>query len=77
MTHLNVKLDYFWIDENGDSHCECISCTENGLVLNGLPVYVADDDFIEHLAEMGYGSSIESVEMYEEWDIWVKENVGA
>jgi hypothetical protein len=75
MTHPNVKLDYFWIDENGDTHCECISCTENGLILNGLPVYVADDDFIEHLAEMGYGNSIESVEMYEEWDIWEKENV--
>lgn len=48
---------------------------ENGLLLNGLPVYVADDDFIEHLYEMGYGDSLEEVEMYEEWAIWERENV--
>jgi len=48
---------------------------DNGLVIDGLLVYVADDDFIEHLHEMGYGNSIESVEMYEEWAIWERENV--
>jgi hypothetical protein len=48
---------------------------DNGLLLNGLPVYVADDDFIEHLFEMGYGESIEEVELHEEWNIWEKENV--
>jgi hypothetical protein len=75
MTHLAVKLDYFWIDEEGVSHCDCISCTENGLLINGLPVYVADDDFIEHLAEMGYSESIEEDDIHLEWVVWSKENV--
>lgn len=75
MTHLNVKLDYFWIDENGDTHCECISCTENGLILNGLPVVVADDDFIEHLYETGFDETIDVAELNEEWNDWAKENL--
>jgi len=54
---------------------ETIEKIDNGLLINGLPVYVADDDFIDHLAEMGYSETIEEVEMYEEWDIWAKENV--
>ena len=41
---------------------------------DGLAVYVADDDFIEYLHEMGY-ETIEEVELYEEWDAWSAENV--
>ena len=48
---------------------------ENGLTIDGLPIYVADDDFIEHLAEMGYDGSIEVNDLELEWDTWVKENV--
>jgi hypothetical protein len=48
---------------------------DNGLVIDGLPVYVADNDFIEHLYEMGYAESIDAAEMYEEWAIWERENV--
>lgn len=48
---------------------------ENGLLLDGLPVYVADDDFIEHLHEMGFEESIEEVELYEEWNSWSRENL--
>lgn len=41
---------------------------------DGLVVYVADEDFIEYLHELGY-DTIEEVELYEEWDAWVLENV--
>jgi hypothetical protein len=40
----------------------------------GLPMLVADDDFIEHLHEQGY-SKIDINELYVEWDDWVAENV--
>lgn len=39
-----------------------------------LAIYVADEDFIEYLHELGY-DTIEEVELYEEWDNWSKENV--
>ena len=45
------------------------------LTIDGLPIYVADDDFIEHLAEMGYDGSIEVDDLELEWNTWVKENV--
>lgn len=48
---------------------------ENGLTIDGLPIYVVDDDFIEHLAEMGYDGSIEVNDLELEWNTWVKENV--
>jgi hypothetical protein len=44
-------------------------------IIDGLPVYVADDDFLEYLAEEGYLGSITDEEIYIEWDTWVKENV--
>jgi hypothetical protein len=50
---------------------------DNGLLVNGLPVYVADDDFIEHLHENGFDETIDVGEINEEWDNWAKENVGA
>lgn len=39
--------------------------------LNGLPMVVADDDFLEFLAEEGYGDSIELDDLmvlYAEWE---------
>ena len=41
---------------------------------DGLPMLVADDDFIEHLHEQGY-STIDVEELYLEWDDWAAENV--
>jgi hypothetical protein len=41
---------------------------------DGLPMLVADDDFIEHLHEQGY-STIDIKELYMEWDDWAAENV--
>lgn len=40
-----------------------------------LPVLVADDDFIDHLYEMGYAGTIEVGELDLEWNIWAKENL--
>lgn len=50
---------------------------DNGLLINGLPVYVADDDFIEYLRECGFDETIDVGEINEEWNNWAKENVGA
>lgn len=47
---------------------------ETGVTLHGLPVLVADDDFIEHLEEQGF-ESIELDELYIEYEDWAKENV--
>jgi len=52
-----------------------IEFTENGMLIEDLPVYVADDDFIEHLAEHGFDQTIEQDELYIEYGDWVKENV--
>jgi hypothetical protein len=41
----------------------------------GLPVLVADDDFIEHLHEHGYSETIDIGELSLEWFDWAKENV--
>ena len=38
-------------------------------------VFVADDDFIEHLHEMGFDDEIELEEAFIEWDDWAAENV--
>jgi len=40
-----------------------------------LPVLVADDDFIEHLHEMGFSETIDIGDLALEWVDWVKENV--
>lgn len=40
-----------------------------------LPFVVADDDFIEHLHEMGYGDYIDMAELDLEWNIWAIENL--
>lgn len=52
-----------------------IENAENGITIDGLPVYVVDDDFIEHLVEMGYDQSIEEADLKDEWDAWLKENL--
>ena len=41
----------------------------------GLPVLVADDDFIEYLEEQGYTKTIEVAELRFEWSDWAKENI--
>ena len=41
----------------------------------GLPVVVADDDFIEHLYETGFDKTIDVAELNEEWNDWAKENL--
>jgi len=52
-----------------------IEFIENGMVIEDLPVYVADDDFIEHLVEQGFDQTIEQDELYIEYGDWAKENV--
>ena len=41
----------------------------------GLPAFVVDDDFIEHLHENGFQESIELDELVFEWIDWEKENL--
>ncbi len=41
----------------------------------GLPVLVADDDFIEHLHENGFDETIDVGDLILEWNDWVKENL--
>jgi hypothetical protein len=41
----------------------------------GLPVLVADDDFIEHLHEHGFSKTIDIGDLALEWVNWAKENV--
>lgn len=48
-----------------------------GVTYNGLPILVADDDFIEYLCENGFDKTIDVAEINEEWNNWAKENVGA
>lgn len=74
MTHDGVKLDYFWIDDNGDAHCECAFCKAE-FSYQGLPVLVADDDFLEHLQENGFDGTIDVGDLGLEWDNWAKENL--
>ena len=46
----------------------------NDVTIDGLPVLVADDDFLEYLQEEGYGSSIELDDLLHEWCVWESEN---
>jgi hypothetical protein len=41
----------------------------------GLPVIVADDDFIEHLHENGFEETIDVNDLVFEYLDWAKENV--
>lgn len=43
----------------------------------GLPMLVADDDFIEYMRECSYEecSSVELDELIDMWEDWSKENV--
>lgn len=41
--------------------------------MDGIRLYTADDDFIEHLHEMGF-ETIDINELFIEWDDWCKEN---
>jgi hypothetical protein len=43
--------------------------------MENLPILVADDDFIEHLHEMGYENTIDVAELGLEWNIWATENL--
>lgn len=47
----------------------------NGVTYDGLPVLVADDDFIEHLHEHGFDTTIELDELWVEYEDWAAENV--
>jgi hypothetical protein len=49
--------------------------TWTNLTLDGLPIVVADDDFLEVLEEQSYGNTIEFTEFVEEYKKWEKENV--
>ena len=46
-----------------------------GVTYKGLPVVVADDDFIEHLHENGFDKTIDVNELAFEYLDWAKENV--
>jgi hypothetical protein len=48
---------------------------EKDVTYNELPVLVADDDFIEHLHELGFVDTIDIDELVFEWLDWSKENV--
>ncbi len=48
-----------------------------GITHNGLPIIIADDDFVEHLLENGYEDSIEMDDLALEYLDWAKENVEA
>jgi len=65
--HKNDQDDY-WLDEPGSS-----------LTTNDAPeaivTLVADDDFLEHLHEMGFDDTIDIEEALIEWDEWAAENV--
>ncbi len=74
MTHKGIKLDYFWKDADGNGHCECTMCTAE-YSYKGLPVLVADDDFIEHLHENGFDETIDVGDLVLEWNDWAKENL--
>ena len=43
--------------------------------IDGLPVVVADDDFIEYLYEQSYEGTIDVAELDFEYKEWAKENV--
>ena len=43
--------------------------------LTRLPILVADDDFLEHLHEVGFDDTIELDEAFIEWDDWAAENL--
>ena len=43
--------------------------------IDGLPVVVADDDFIEYLYEQSYEGTIDVAELNFEYKEWAKENV--
>ena len=48
--------------------------SDSELTHNGLPIVVADDDFIEYLREQGF-ETIELDELYLEYEDWAAENV--
>ena len=48
---------------------------EENVTYNGLPVLMADDDFIEHLHELGFTGTIDVNELALAWLDWSKENV--
>ena len=48
---------------------------EKNVTYNKLPVLVADDDFIEHLHELGFVDTIYVNDLAFEWLDWSKENV--
>lgn len=69
--HKNDPYDYGF-DEPGSSPDDTLEGLPN---FEYLPILVADDDFIEHLAEMCFDETIELDEAFIEWDDWAAENV--
>ena len=51
------------------------SLQTNDALENVEIVLVADDDFLEHLHEMGFDDTIDIEEAIIEWDAWAAENV--
>ena len=65
--HVNDQDDYE-VYESGSSP------TTNDAP-EAIVTLVADDDFIEHLHEMGFDDTIEVEEAIIEWDDWAAENL--
>lgn len=42
--------------------------------MGNIPLVTIDEDFFEHLLEMGYDTKMDTVEFIEEWYYWSKEN---
>lgn len=49
------------------------TATGEDFLLDGLPVMVLDDDFIDFIREEGYEDSIELVDFYFLYEEWEKE----
>jgi hypothetical protein len=66
--HKNDQDDYEYYTSGS-------SLQTNDAIENVETVLVADDDFIEHLREMGFDDEIELEEALIEWDEWAAENL--
>jgi hypothetical protein len=67
--HKNDQDDYEFYESGSSPQ------TNDALTYNGLPIVVTDEDFLEHLHEMGYGGYIDVAELNLEWNIWAIENL--
>jgi len=62
--HKNDKYDYGFYDVDSSPQ-----------TIDAPIILVADDDFLEHLHEMGFDDTIELEEALIEWDDWAAENL--